>query len=606
MLGREADAIKCYDRAIALNPRYKDAWYNKGYTFHGGDKLEESIRCYREAATLDPYDEVLWNNLGNALYNLDRYPESIPYFFRALDVNPRYEIAWNNIGNALDKMKRHYESIKYHDKSLAVRPEFDYALYAKGHAFSFIGFPEEGLELITRSLELNPHYEYAWLAKAEVQQKLGKLDEALDSVDNALMINPDFYEAWVLKAEILQHMGKPDETDMCYEEAFASLQRGLSQSPNDKHMLQSLADLHLRMKNSAAALETTEKLIHCYGNDERSQIIQATALLQNERYKEVVEYCTEMLEFPERSEGTSGADAPRISERREGASGSDELRVPRQSVGEAFAYFLTVRHQTNVPVHRENIMRLWSWELYHLMGNALFRQRRYMEAVKVYDEAIKLLSRKDDPWVIYEKKWFKRSDYRYDRLETRNEALGLVLRDKAHALVEMRDYERALSCVGSALKELGDGDTLILKGTILESLKRWNDALRRYDDVLKQDFKNSVAWCRKGIVLLKLGRIKEALSCLDVAIGLEPENEVAWCYRGVAALELDDPHSALKYVERAISLSEIYLDAWYYKGRILEKGGNQKEAARWYKKIARMNPSFKDIQSRLTRCVYQK
>src|SRR3990172_4715199 len=251
MLGIHDEALKSYDRALAVNPRYKHAWYNKGYTYHGIDKLEEAIVCYKQALELDRGGEVLWNNLG-------RYEQSLPYFFAAIEVNPDYEIAWNNIGNALDKMGRHSESLPYHDKSLAVKPDFDYALYAKGHALSKLGKHEEGLELIDQSLELNPNYDHAWYAKADVLFHMGRFEDAREAINNSLVLNAGYDEAWMLRKWICEAMGHPEEAEYCYREALRCHDFALQVDPGNPEVLAAKVGLlveHERPDDALALLE---------------------------------------------------------------------------------------------------------------------------------------------------------------------------------------------------------------------------------------------------------------------------------------------------------------------------------------------------------------
>src|SRR5439155_915510 len=175
---------------------YKQAWYNKGYTFHGINRLEEAVTAYEKAIELDRGDEVLWNNLGNALYNLGRYGESIPYFEQGLEVNPKYEIAWNNIGNALNKMVRHSEALEYHEKAVELKPEFDYALYAKAHALDNLGLHEEDLERTDEAIDAyaasasRGHSTDALIRLSALLLRVGRAADALVPADEARSRHP--------------------------------------------------------------------------------------------------------------------------------------------------------------------------------------------------------------------------------------------------------------------------------------------------------------------------------------------------------------------------------------------------------------------------------
>ena len=51
-LGKHEEAIKCYDKALELNPKYEKAWNNKGNTFEKLGRKEEAQECFQEAKKL--------------------------------------------------------------------------------------------------------------------------------------------------------------------------------------------------------------------------------------------------------------------------------------------------------------------------------------------------------------------------------------------------------------------------------------------------------------------------------------------------------------------------------------------------------------------------
>jgi len=46
----------CYDKALDINPKYTNAWYNKGLVLDYLRKYEEAIKCYDKALELNPND----------------------------------------------------------------------------------------------------------------------------------------------------------------------------------------------------------------------------------------------------------------------------------------------------------------------------------------------------------------------------------------------------------------------------------------------------------------------------------------------------------------------------------------------------------------------
>ena len=66
LLDGSEEALKCFDKAVELDPEFVDAWLNKGYTLHHLGKREESIMCIRKVLELDPNNEL-------ALYNIKEF-----------------------------------------------------------------------------------------------------------------------------------------------------------------------------------------------------------------------------------------------------------------------------------------------------------------------------------------------------------------------------------------------------------------------------------------------------------------------------------------------------------------------------------------------------
>ncbi len=58
LMGEPEEAIKCYNRAIELDPKNIHAWISKGGALDAQNKYEEAIKCYDKAIELDPKNET--------------------------------------------------------------------------------------------------------------------------------------------------------------------------------------------------------------------------------------------------------------------------------------------------------------------------------------------------------------------------------------------------------------------------------------------------------------------------------------------------------------------------------------------------------------------
>jgi tetratricopeptide (TPR) repeat protein len=98
-LGRNQEALECYEKILALDPKLEYAWINKGQLFDKQGKHEEAIKCYDNAIQVDQHSLTAWNyNVPNqlALSNLKLYNEAIECYDKSLSINPNNFEAWNN------------------------------------------------------------------------------------------------------------------------------------------------------------------------------------------------------------------------------------------------------------------------------------------------------------------------------------------------------------------------------------------------------------------------------------------------------------------------------------------------------------------------------
>jgi tetratricopeptide (TPR) repeat protein len=68
-------------------------WNEKGTILDKEGKYEEAIKCYNKALDLDPKCNGFWHNKGLTLYNLKKYEEAVKCFDKALELEPKNEHA---------------------------------------------------------------------------------------------------------------------------------------------------------------------------------------------------------------------------------------------------------------------------------------------------------------------------------------------------------------------------------------------------------------------------------------------------------------------------------------------------------------------------------
>ena len=90
------NAITSWEKVLAINPDYHEAWYNRGVALSALGRKEEAIQSYDKAVDIKPDYHEAWNNRGNALSALGRKEEAIQSFDQALQIQPDFASAYYN------------------------------------------------------------------------------------------------------------------------------------------------------------------------------------------------------------------------------------------------------------------------------------------------------------------------------------------------------------------------------------------------------------------------------------------------------------------------------------------------------------------------------
>jgi tetratricopeptide (TPR) repeat protein len=135
-------AIEQYDKAIKAYPKDANNWYFRGLALSDKaitmqasvmfnissdeqDKIgyfEEAIKAYDNATAISPKFAAAWKNKGNVLYALGKYNESIQAYNRAIEIVPDYPLAWYDKGLALNKTGKYDEAVQAHNKAIEKEP----------------------------------------------------------------------------------------------------------------------------------------------------------------------------------------------------------------------------------------------------------------------------------------------------------------------------------------------------------------------------------------------------------------------------------------------------------------------------------------------------
>jgi tetratricopeptide (TPR) repeat protein len=105
-LNRPAEAIGCYQRALAIKPDLTGAHCNLGNVLRMVGRAEEAIVHYRQALAIAPDSAEVHCHLGNALMTLGRRDEAMAHYEKASPLRPDIADAHDSLGSALQILDR--------------------------------------------------------------------------------------------------------------------------------------------------------------------------------------------------------------------------------------------------------------------------------------------------------------------------------------------------------------------------------------------------------------------------------------------------------------------------------------------------------------------
>jgi tetratricopeptide (TPR) repeat protein len=162
--------------------------------------------------------------------------------------------------------------------------------------------------------------------------------------------------------------------------------------------------------------------------------------------------------------------------------------------------------------------------------------------------------------------------------------------NKGNSFYASGRHEEAIRCYEEAIKINNEFvDAWLNKGSSLFDLGRYEEAIGCYEMLLKINQEYGAAWYNKGNSLSILDRHEEAIGCYEMSLKINPDYADAWCNKGVSLSVLGRHKEAIRCYEKSLKIDPEYADAWVNKGSCLYNSGEEEEGMRCIKKAAKLD-----------------
>ena len=159
--GQWTAAQGALSNAIAMHPRYVEAWLELGAIDLAQKKFEPAMDNYDHARRLQPGDPHVYFELGRAFSLSQHSPESVENFRRAIALKPDYWEAHYALGGELAMHDKITEAKGEFEQAIRLQPDFAPAYLNLGVALLKTGHPNEAAQQFEETLRLEPTNQFA-------------------------------------------------------------------------------------------------------------------------------------------------------------------------------------------------------------------------------------------------------------------------------------------------------------------------------------------------------------------------------------------------------------------------------------------------------------
>jgi serine/threonine-protein kinase len=193
--GRKDDAIKAYQKAIAINPYYWVNLNSLGVAYTNFGDYDKALQSFEQVIQLEPDNAAGYDNKGSLYFRQGKFNECIPAFQKALQLQP-YAATYSNLATAYFFLKRYPEAVQQFEKAVEMNPDEEMMVGNLADAYRWSNQKEKAkatyekaIGLTYKELQVNPRNAAALANLALYYGKDGDTVKAAQFVKRARAID---------------------------------------------------------------------------------------------------------------------------------------------------------------------------------------------------------------------------------------------------------------------------------------------------------------------------------------------------------------------------------------------------------------------------------
>ena len=218
-LGRHAEALAAYEKALQIDSTWAKADYGRGLALKGLRRYPDAIQAYKNAVRRDPTFGEAYFALGKIHSELEQFDEAISAYRKAVAHQPDSYKAFYALGLAYDKKNLHREAAAAFRRARQLEAKSFWAAYMLASTLNKLDEYDAALGTVDSVLALKENLHLVLSLQAQIYNAKNQPQQALEAAQAALKAKAGYAHAAYEAGRALKVLARYDEADVYFHEA---------------------------------------------------------------------------------------------------------------------------------------------------------------------------------------------------------------------------------------------------------------------------------------------------------------------------------------------------------------------------------------------------